>query len=554
MAGGLLHILSAQSWQIAVLFALVAVASVFLRAASAHWRYLLWLVVLIKCLIPPIVSLPLPAISDSANQFLPRAIAPAQPAQDNYAGPDTLAANPQQIVTAQSQSLAKIPSHPPIWERIDWSRWLLIAWASSALTYLLVAFLRAWRIQQGLTHSRTWPDMELECEFLELTKTVGTRFRPKLCLIRGLSQPFVWGLLRGAIYLPENFGVQGTLRERKLVMAHELAHVLRWDALVNFVQVLVQAIFIFHPLVWLLNRLIRHEREKCCDEMAVAILHSPPEEYGSAILNRLADYFEPACPPSSLAISGRAKDLEDRIKSLLRPGRSFSRQPTIPAKVTILLLALLVLPLQVVVKAKPRETTTANSSTIPTLTLVDLTSFTNASLRNSWLPATTDDDLAALAIGRQTLGGVPFQVDGIVQLSGTPGEAAAGFPTAIKNIKIDRSFSKLHLLHACAGKESDGVVIAKIIIHYTDGLQRELPIAYGSQARDWQFWDFEALNDSESAMAWTGENLFVRAQKGSLRLYRTTWTNPRPQSQVAGIDYTSAQSRSAPFMVALSVE
>jgi beta-lactamase regulating signal transducer with metallopeptidase domain len=552
MAGGLLHILSQQSWQIALLFALVAVASVFLRGASAHWRYLLWLVVLIKCLVPPIVCVPLPAISDSADQFLPHSASQAQPAQDSNPRPDTLASNPRQIVTAQSQS--HLSSRPPIWERVNWSRWLIIAWAASALTYLIVAFLRAWRIQQGLTHGRTWPDMELECEFLELTKTVDTRFRPKLCLIRGLSQPFVWGLLRGAIYLPENFGRQGTSRERKLVMAHELAHVLRWDALINFVQVLVQAIFIFHPLVWLLNRLIRHEREKCCDEMAVAFLHSPPQEYGSAILNRLADFFEPACPPSSLAISGRAKDLEDRIKSLLRPGRSFSRQPTIPAKVTVFLLALLLLPLQVVVKARPREVAMANTSTAATFTLVDLTSFSNASLHDSWLPATTDDDLQALGMGRRVLGDVPFQVDGIVQLSGTAGEPAARFPTAIKNIKIDRSFAKLHLLHACAGKETDGVVIAKIIVHYTDGLQREMKIAYGGQVRDWQFWDFEPLNDSDSAMAWTGENLYVRAQKGSLRLYRTTWANPRPLSQVAGIDYVSTESRSAPFMVALSVE
>jgi len=35
---------------------------------------------------------------------------------------------------------------------------------------------------------------------------------------------------------------------------------------------LVQAVFFFHPLVWWLNKIIRHEREKCCDEMAVAML------------------------------------------------------------------------------------------------------------------------------------------------------------------------------------------------------------------------------------------------------------------------------------------
>ena len=62
--------------------------------------------------------------------------------------------------------------------------------------------------------------------------------------------------------------------------------------------------------------------------MAVAGLNVSSREYGSAIVDRLVDYFEPACPSSSLAISGQARDLEDRIASLLRPGRVFHRRPS----------------------------------------------------------------------------------------------------------------------------------------------------------------------------------------------------------------------------------
>jgi hypothetical protein len=124
----------------------------------------------------------------------------------------------------------------------------------------------------------------------------------------------------------------------------------------------------------------------------------------------------------------------------------------------------------------------------------------------------------------------------------------------VKNVRVERSFQKLHLLHACAGKETDGVTIARIIVHYEDGQQRELPIAYGSQVRDRQFWDFEPVSDKNTAMAWTGENLYVRTQNGSLRLYRTTWANPRPLVAVASIDYVSSQTQSAPFMVGLTVE
>ena len=48
-----------QSWQIALLVAVVALASWTLRNRSAHVRYLLWLLVLAKCLAPPVVQVPL---------------------------------------------------------------------------------------------------------------------------------------------------------------------------------------------------------------------------------------------------------------------------------------------------------------------------------------------------------------------------------------------------------------------------------------------------------------------------------------------------------------
>ncbi len=50
--------LFAQSWQIALLACIVGLISFALRNRSAHVRYLLWLIVLAKCLVPPIYSVP----------------------------------------------------------------------------------------------------------------------------------------------------------------------------------------------------------------------------------------------------------------------------------------------------------------------------------------------------------------------------------------------------------------------------------------------------------------------------------------------------------------
>src|SRR5208283_541627 len=54
-----------QSWQITAVFVLVAVACWGLRKKNAHWRHLLWLVVLLKCLIPAPINVPLAILPPS---------------------------------------------------------------------------------------------------------------------------------------------------------------------------------------------------------------------------------------------------------------------------------------------------------------------------------------------------------------------------------------------------------------------------------------------------------------------------------------------------------
>ena len=61
-ANSVARYLFAQSWQIALLAAIVGLISFALRNRSAHIRYLLWLIVLAKCLVPPMYSVPLPIL------------------------------------------------------------------------------------------------------------------------------------------------------------------------------------------------------------------------------------------------------------------------------------------------------------------------------------------------------------------------------------------------------------------------------------------------------------------------------------------------------------
>ena len=60
-----------------------------------------------------------------------------------------------------------------------------------------------------------------------------------------------------------------TPEQLEAVIAHELAHIKRYDYLVNMLQMLVETLLFYHPAVWWLSARIRHERELCCDDLAV---------------------------------------------------------------------------------------------------------------------------------------------------------------------------------------------------------------------------------------------------------------------------------------------
>jgi hypothetical protein len=77
------------------------------------------------------------------------------------------------------------------------------------------------------------------------------------------------GVWRPTVILPRRMGEEWPLEDLEPVLLHELAHIRRLDLVVNWVQMAVQLVYFFHPLVWYVNRRIRYERELICDDLAV---------------------------------------------------------------------------------------------------------------------------------------------------------------------------------------------------------------------------------------------------------------------------------------------
>jgi len=195
---------------------------------------------------------------------------------------------------------------------------------------------------------------------------------------------------------------------------------------------------------------------------------------------------------------------------------------------------------------------------------VDLRPYANQQRGDNMGSGVEGNNLAKLPGGQQTFAKVKFKVEqGIVQLGSTIVEP---MPEKVTDIKVDGKCSKLHFLHAtCFGGGpnvegsplfvKDGTLIGEYRVKYEDESSFTIPIVYGQDVRDWFYRDGEMVTE-RGQIAWNGKNDRAAQVGAKIRLYLTTWKNPKPEKNVVSIDYLGKKSETvaAPFCVAVSFE
>lgn len=391
--------LAAQSWQIAIVTVVVAIVTFVLGRRSAHVRYLLWLIVVVKCLVPPVhvtTLRVLPAVLErTPSSSLPPARSPDPSPIPSPILPDVLRVLHKTFSFPVDRGLDVRPSTSTTVLLSPLGRAAAILWLTGAGSYLAMNLLRAVRGHYRLRKTRKSPSGREQADIMDLLGAYGARRLPRVYLVDAVSQPFVWGLVRGSIYVPSGFLAIENPEHRRNVLAHEFSHVVRFDAGVNVFQVVAQGLFWFHPFVWWANRKIRLEREKCCDEMVIARLHTTPKDYSTAIVETLAHARESTRPVPSLAVASPLRGIEARIRTMLTPGRRFRARPSLAAAMSVILVALAAVPMTLVLSAKADRQPLAERGSEPNALPGPLAQFPRA--LNGWtgtdvsLPTTTEE-------------------------------------------------------------------------------------------------------------------------------------------------------------------
>ncbi len=346
-------------WQGAAVALVVAILLHVLPVRRAQHRYLIYLFALIVMAACPVVTFALmqPAERVATTDDGPTVEIATPPEADVEPEPiasemPTEFGNPivarsfPSVVSPESlpevPEAAELPRPPPV----TWNEWLaaavdlvqpyaLVLWIAGVL--LLAARLSlCWLHVRWLARGRRMIPAELAARAATLSKRLGLRFPPRVYASEKTREAIVMGLWRPLVLLPVAWLTETTPDVLEAVIAHELAHVRRFDLWVNLLQRFMETFLFYHPAVWWLSRRLSVEREMCADEMAVDATNerlayaTALEQLGRMRLGQTAPQF-------GAGVGGNKMLLLNRVGNILGLSASSKRARWWP--VTLLALA-----------------------------------------------------------------------------------------------------------------------------------------------------------------------------------------------------------------------
>lgn len=209
-----------------------------LRMLGARWQYGLWALVPLFLLLS---LLPLPA----------------------YKAADSAVSRFQVGVSKLNTEIS---------ENLSASDGLMLAWLAGVFAISVVLLLQQRQIRAQLAAAKTSAHIDL----------------PPLSCKQSAGQhgPYVTGLWRPHLLLPNDFAQLFNAEQQQLVLQHELIHWQRGDLHANALALLLLSLFWFHPLCWWAYRLYRQDQELACD--AVVLQHANAKQkiaYSHALLS-----------------------------------------------------------------------------------------------------------------------------------------------------------------------------------------------------------------------------------------------------------------------------
>jgi len=337
-------------WQATALALLAWLAVRAFRVSSPRVRYGVFVLALVGMAACPLVTYPLVDVPEKAPVVAmtpapeptpplpqpspvpatPEEVGPTAPIHEprvetEPAAPVTDFVPPDTPTEASVPMAAEVAFAPPPEANSPWKVVPALA-PYVALAYLLGVLLMFGRLLLALWGGRRLrllsepaDDPTLLTALARRAKAIGLKVTPAIAYCRRLAVPVVVGVLRPVLLLPPALAAGLSAEQLEAVLSHELAHIRRYDHLVNLLQRVIESLLFFHPAVWLVSRRIRIEREHCCDDMAV-VVGGDRQAYAESML-RVAELGFPDTTlgrATRAALLGAAKEPSELRRRIVR--------------------------------------------------------------------------------------------------------------------------------------------------------------------------------------------------------------------------------------------
>ena len=332
-----------------VLLLLAAAGSWALRRSSAAVRHLVWALACGGVLALPLASALLPnlRLAGWPRFDIPVAVH-AQATGETLPAPTRQTPVPdptpaRTFVAAPSVTPQPTADQGPERFRltVDWTAWVFPIWLSGAAVVLILVALgmaRIWWLDRVTLPLQDESWLRLTAD---LSREIGLARQVRVLQATGPAMPMTWGIRRPTILLPADANAW-PLDRRRDVLLHELAHVKRYDFLIQLIARIACAVYWFHPLVWLAATRLREERERACDDQVLRA-GAKPSAYATHLLE-IARCLRAARATSLASVAmARPGQLATRLIDVLDTRRrrdTLSSRSALPAWIAAIVVVL----------------------------------------------------------------------------------------------------------------------------------------------------------------------------------------------------------------------
>lgn len=329
-------------WAIAgnTLFAAILAAMVWLASKAFHRRpalvHALWILVLLKLVTPPLFDAS--SLISTASTLEDAPVSNVAVEEIELSPLETVAVLERQLVDAREAKIAAINAQS-IWPTL-----LFGAWSIGSAAFLVIALYRATRFS-WMVHCAPLAEGKLTTIADAEAHKLGLTQAPVIKVVEACISPLVWQTpFTATIVLPKKLVNEIGPDQLRLLLSHELAHVLRGDALVRWFALGVLTIHWWNPIVWLAVRQIEAAQEACCDSLVLSASGASPKRYAEMLLTTVDFLAGQETPPPALAAGFTSgSSLKGRCEMILSKRTPFALGRT--TRWTLAVLGLAILPL-----------------------------------------------------------------------------------------------------------------------------------------------------------------------------------------------------------------